>query len=144
MDYHPEHRKSKQVISSFPAAPECCGGGGSGAFKIWLHPSPITPAEEGITAEGCQAHVCALGSSCDESGYVKLVEAVCAEHQFNLIKGDDNKKLGEGPGEWVGLCTIDREGKPGKVVACSSVVVKDYGKESQAQDVVKEYFKCKK
>ncbi|XP_021092560.1 40S ribosomal protein S12 isoform X5 [Heterocephalus glaber] len=52
--------------------------------------------------------------------YVKLVEALCAEHQINLIKVDDNKKLGE----WVGLCKIDREGKPRKVVGCSCVVVK--------------------
>ena len=27
-------------------------------------------------------------------------------------------------GEWVGLCKIDREGKPRKVVKCSCVVVK--------------------
>ena len=33
---------------------------------------------------------------------------------------DDNKKLGE----WVGLCKIDKEGKPRKVVRCSCVVVK--------------------
>lgn len=36
------------------------------------------------------------------------------------IQVDDNKKLGE----WVGLCKIDREGKPRKVVGCSCVVVK--------------------
>ena len=72
--------------------------------------------------------------------YVKLVEALCAEHQTNLIKVDDNKK----PGECVGLCKTDREGKPRKVVCCTCVVVKDYGKESQAKDVIKEYFKCKK
>ncbi|XP_053143694.1 40S ribosomal protein S12 isoform X1 [Hemicordylus capensis] len=87
-----------------------------------------------------QAHLCVLASNCDEPMYVKLVEALCAEHQINLIKVDDTKKLGE----WVGLCKIDREGKPRKVVGCSSVVVKDYGKESQAKDVIEEYFKCKK
>ena len=27
-------------------------------------------------------------------------------------------------GEWVGLCKIDKEGKPRKVVKCSCVVVK--------------------
>ena len=64
--------------------------------------------------------------------YVKLVEALCAEHQISLIKVDDNKKLGE----WVGLSKIDKEGKPCKVVGCSCVVVKDYGKESQAKDVI--------
>lgn len=37
-----------------------------------------------------------------------------------ILQVDDNKKLGE----WVGLCKIDREGKPRKVVGCSCVVVK--------------------
>uniref|UniRef100_A0A8C1BKB0 40S ribosomal protein S12 n=1 Tax=Cyprinus carpio carpio TaxID=630221 RepID=A0A8C1BKB0_CYPCA len=87
-----------------------------------------------------QAHLCVLAANCDEPMYVKLVEALCAEHQINLIKVDDNKKLGE----WVGLCKIDREGKPRKVVGCSCVVIKDYGKESQAKDIIEEYFKSKK
>ncbi|XP_054980325.1 40S ribosomal protein S12-like [Sorex araneus] len=82
-----------------------------------------------------QAQLCVLASNCDE--YVKLVEALCVEHQVNLIKFNDNKKLGE----WVGLCKIDREGKPRKVVGCSCVVIKDYGKESQAKGVLKEYFR---
>ncbi|XP_032981709.1 40S ribosomal protein S12-like [Rhinolophus ferrumequinum] len=87
-----------------------------------------------------QAHLCVLASNCGEPMYVKLVEDLCAEHQINLIKIDDNKKQGE----QVGLCKIDREGKTHKVVGCSCVVAKDYGKESQAKDVIKEYFKCKK
>ena len=33
-----------------------------------------------------QAHLCVLASNCDEPMYVKLVEALCAEHQINLIK----------------------------------------------------------
>ncbi|XP_038952596.1 small ribosomal subunit protein eS12-like [Rattus norvegicus] len=87
-----------------------------------------------------QGHLCVLASNCDEAVYVKLVAALCAEHQINLIKVDDNKK----PGEWVGLCKIDREGKPRKVVGFSCTVVKDCGKDSQAKDVIEEYFKCKK
>ena len=87
-----------------------------------------------------QAHLCVLASNCDEPMYVKLMEALCAEHQINLIKVDDNRKLGE----WVGLCKIDREGKPRKVADCSCLVVKDYGKESQAKDVIEAYIKCKK
>eukprot|EP00493_Phyllostaurus_siculus_P004440 UN04461 len=47
-----------------------------------------------------QAHLCVLASNCDEANYVKLVEALCNEHGINLIKVDDNKKLGE----WAGLC----------------------------------------
>nr|XP_035922303.1 40S ribosomal protein S12-like [Halichoerus grypus] len=86
-----------------------------------------------------QARLCVLASNCDEPMYVKLVEALCAEHQINLIKVDD-KKLGE----WVGLCKIDGEGKPHKVVGCSCVVVRDYGKESQVKDVIEEYFNRKK
>jgi len=87
-----------------------------------------------------QAHLCVLSNGCDEPMYVKLVEALCAEHGINLIKIDDSKKLGE----WAGLCKIDKEGKARKVVGCSCVVVKDYGKESQALDVLTEYFKTRK
>ena len=55
------------------------------------------------------------------------MEAFCAEHQINLIKVDDNKKLGE----CVSLCKTDRERNPGKVVGCSCVVVKDDGEETR-------------
>lgn len=94
----------------------------------------------GMLGDQNQPLLCVLASNSDEPMCVKLVEALCAEHQINLIQVDD-KKLGE----WVGgLCKIDREGKPCKVIGCNSVVVKDYGKESQAKDVIKEYFKHKK
>ncbi|XP_044769962.1 40S ribosomal protein S12-like [Neomonachus schauinslandi] len=84
-----------------------------------------------------QAHLRGLLFNCDEPMYVKLVEALCAEHQIHLIKVDGNKKVGE----WVGLWKTDSEGKPRKVFGCSCVVVKDYGEESQAKDVTKEYLK---
>jgi 40S ribosomal protein S12 len=71
--------------------------------------------------------------------YPKLIEALCKEHDIDLIKVDDNKKLGE----WAGLCKIDKEGKPRKVVGCTCVVVKDYGKETPAHDVLVEYLKTK-
>ena len=67
-----------------------------------------------------QAYLCVLANNCDEPMYVRLVEALCAEHGINLMKVDDNKKLGE----WSGLCKIDKEGKARKVVGCSCVVVK--------------------
>lgn len=67
-----------------------------------------------------QAHLCVLAESCDEPEYVKLIEALCAERSINLIKVSDAKKLGE----WSGLCKIDREGSPCKVVGCGVVVVK--------------------
>merc|ERR1712084_69797 len=86
-----------------------------------------------------QALLCILANNCDEQTYVKLIEALCGEHGINLIKVDDNKKLGE----WAGLCKIDNEGNARKVVGCSCVVVCDWGRETQAHDVLKEYFKSK-
>lgn len=67
-----------------------------------------------------QAHLCVLASNCTEPAYSLLVEALCAEHGIPLIKVEDNKKLGE----MVGLCKIDKDGNPRKIVGCSCVVVK--------------------
>ena len=73
--------------------------------------------------------------------YQKLVEALCKEHNIAMMKVDDSKKLGE----WSGLCKIDKEGKARKVVGCSCVVVKDWGKEdTPAYDVLQEYLKTAK
>merc|ERR1712186_222778 len=69
----------------------------------------------------------------------RVVEALCAEHEINIMKVEDNKKLGE----WAGLCKLDKEGNARKVVGCSCVVVKDFGKETQAHDVLNEFFKSK-
>jgi len=84
-----------------------------------------------------QAHLCVLASNCNEPAYVRLVEALCAEHNINLIKVPDSKQLGE----WAGLCKLDKEAKPRKVVGCSCVVVRDYGEESESLNVLMEYFK---
>merc|ERR1712142_316588 len=84
-----------------------------------------------------QAHLCVLAKNCNEGSYVKLIEALCAEHSIALLKVEDNKKLGE----WSGLRKIDQEGKPRKVVGCSCVVIRDYGKEGQAHDVLTEHLK---
>ncbi|KAJ4428701.1 small ribosomal subunit protein eS12 [Periplaneta americana] len=84
-----------------------------------------------------QALLCVLAENCNEPMYKKLVQALCNEHQIPLIKVDNNKKLGE----WAGLCKIDSTGKARKVVGCSCVVVKDYGEETQANDVLRDYLK---
>ncbi len=57
-----------------------------------------------------QAHLCVLVETCTEAEYIKLIEALCAEHKINLIKVGDAKVLGT----WAGLCKIDREGQPQK------------------------------
>lgn len=87
-----------------------------------------------------EALLCVLAGNCDEPSYVKLVEALCAEHSIDLIKVDDNKKLGE----WAGLCKIDKEGKARKVVGCSCVVVKDWVEETAGLNFVKQYLVEKK
>merc|ERR1711879_398853 len=66
-----------------------------------------------------QALFCILAKSCDHSEYVKLVEALCAEHGVHLIRVADGKQLGE----WSGLCSYDKEGTAVKVVGASVVVV---------------------
>ena len=77
-----------------------------------------------------------LAENCDEAMYVKLIEALCTEHNIPLIKVADNKQLGE----WVGLCKFDKENKPRKVVKCSSCVVRDWGAETQAVQMLKSHF----
>lgn len=86
-----------------------------------------------------QAHLCVLAQNCEEPAYIKLVEALCLEHNIQLIKVPDSQKLGE----WAGLCKFDKEAKPRKVVCCSCVVVKDYGEESEALNVLLNYFKTR-
>ncbi|KAJ3203928.1 40S ribosomal protein S12, partial [Clydaea vesicula] len=83
-----------------------------------------------------QARLCVLVETCTEKEYIKLVEALCTEHNINLIKVQDAKKLGE----WVGLCKVDKEGTARKVVGCSCVVVKEFGEESEAVNVLLDYF----
>ncbi|VDO92860.1 unnamed protein product [Soboliphyme baturini] len=87
-----------------------------------------------------QAHLCVLAENCDEPMYVKLVEALCASHNIPLMKVKDKMTLGE----WIGLCKFDREGKARKVVKCSCVVVKDYGKETQAHDVLNQFLESQR
>mmetsp|Transcript_31519 Transcript_31519/g.31755 ORF Transcript_31519/g.31755 Transcript_31519/m.31755 type:complete len:149 (-) Transcript_31519:71-517(-) len=85
-----------------------------------------------------QAHLCVLAKDCDEPQYGKLVEALCAEHEINLMKVDSKLTLGE----WAGLCKLDAEGTPRKIVGCSCVVIKDYGIEGEALDLVLDSFKA--
>mmetsp|Transcript_47563 Transcript_47563/g.111927 ORF Transcript_47563/g.111927 Transcript_47563/m.111927 type:complete len:142 (+) Transcript_47563:71-496(+) len=83
-----------------------------------------------------QAHLCVLAGNCDEPAYVRLVEALCQEHQIDMIKVPEAKQLGE----WVGLCKLDAEGHPRKVVGCSCAVIKDWGVETDARSVLLAHF----
>merc|ERR1712200_376448 len=72
-----------------------------------------------------QALLSILAENCDEPMYKKLITALCMEHGIPLIK-------------------IDSEGKARKVVKCSSCVIRDWGKEGPAHDVLQEYLKANK
>merc|ERR1712141_948832 len=59
-----------------------------------------------------QAHLCVLAKNCNEGSYVKLIEALCAEHNIALLKVEDNKKLGE----WSGLCKLTKKASQEKLL----------------------------
>ncbi|KAL0074072.1 50S ribosomal protein L30e-like protein [Phycomyces blakesleeanus] len=108
--------------------------------RALVHDGLVRGLKESVKAlDRRQAHLAVLCESCTEAEYLKLVEALCAEHNINLIKVSDAKKLGE----WAGLCKIDREGNARKVVGCSCVVVTDFGEESEAMNVLLDYFKTR-
>ncbi|XP_015871684.1 small ribosomal subunit protein eS12 [Ziziphus jujuba] len=84
------------------------------------------------------AQLCVLAEDCDQPDYVKLVKALCADHNVNMLTVPSAKTLGE----WAGLCKIDSEGKARKVVGCSCVVVKDFGEDHEALHVVQQHVKA--
>jgi len=86
-----------------------------------------------------QAQLCVLAEDCNNPDYKKLIEALCAEHNVNLISVPENKMLGQ----WAGLCKIDPAGEARKVVACSCAVVTDFGEETRGLALVQEYLKSK-
>ena len=47
-------------------------------------------------------------------------------------------------GEWCGLCKIDAEGQARKIVSCSCACITDYGEDTEALSVLREYIKAPK
>ena len=49
------------------------------------------------------AQLCVLAEDCDQPDYVKLVKAICAEHNVSLLTVPSAKTLGE----WAGVSVLD-------------------------------------
>lgn len=106
--------------------------------KSLVHDGLVRGLKEAVKAlDRREAHLCLLADSCDEAAYKKLVKAMCEQRQIPLIMVEEAKTLGE----WAGLCKIDADGKPVKVVGCSCVVVKSWGEQSQARVKVLDHIK---
>lgn len=63
-----------------------------GGLSLGLH-------EAAKVIERHAAQLCVLAEDCDQSDYVKLVKALCADHNVSLITVPSAKTLGE----WVGV-----------------------------------------
>merc|ERR1711972_464505 len=83
-----------------------------------------------------KAQVVFLAESCNEPTYKKLVQGLCLEKNVPLIDVPDNKALGE----MAGLCKIDKDGLPKKVVGASCVAITDFGEEGQAYGYMMNYL----
>lgn len=110
-----------------------------------------------------QAHLLVINEGVDEPAYLQLLESLASESKIPMIKVrpsllpprppllslwkvheteemvqqvSDPKVLGQ----WAGLCKLDKEGVARKVVGCSAVVVRNYGVESEALNVLLDYF----
>jgi small subunit ribosomal protein S12e len=80
------------------------------------------------TLESGNGKMVFLSESCNEPAYKKLIQALSKEKGVPLVLVADKKELGE----WAGLCKIDKDGNPRKVVGASSVVITKFGDENGA------------
>merc|ERR1712129_569793 len=113
-------------------------GAVKGVLKRALHVDGVIRGLHEVAKHGdaSKAQVVFLAESCNEPNYKKLVKGLCLEKNVPLIDVPDNKALGE----WAGLCKIDKDGNPRKVVGASVVCVTDFGEEGQAYEYMMNFL----
>ena len=71
--------------------------------KALAHDGLARGLHEGAKAiEKHAAQLCVLAEDCNQPDYTKLVQALCSEHNVNLISVPSAKKLGE----WAGVSSL--------------------------------------
>merc|ERR1711916_402835 len=78
------------------------------------------------------AHLCILATDCEDASYKRLIEALCAQNNIDIIQVNEREKLAE----WAGLVKKDREGNIKKHFKCSVVAIKDFGERTKSLDVL--------
>lgn len=100
----------------------------------------LSKATKGGVAVAGSARLCILAKDCDEATYTKLVKALCDQNGVHLIE----VAAGQDLGQWCGLCKLDKEGKPRKVVSTSVAVVTDFGIHSEELEVLLKHLEANK
>merc|ERR1712087_193335 len=113
-------------------------GAVKGVLKRSLHVDGVIRGLHEVAkhVDASKAQVVFLAESVNEQNYKKLVKGLCLEKNVPLIDVPDNKALGE----WAGLCKIDKDGNPRKVVGASCVCVHDFGEEGQGYDFLMKHL----
>ena len=86
--------------------------------------------------EQSKARLAIIASDCSEPAYTSLITALCLQHNVKLLKVKHGKKLGE----FAGLRKLDKAGKARKVVACSCVVIRNYGADTKYLQTLLQYL----
>lgn len=82
------------------------------------------------------ARLCCLAEDCENAEYKKLIRALCAEGEVPIIMVEKGKELGA----MCGLAKLDGDGSIKKAVRTSCAVITEFGEDSRALQVLKDYL----